>query len=85
MEGDGNTAIGYHSGSPGDVYNLNGSQNTFLGAYSGPYRDGLTNATAIGYGAFVWHSNEVRIGNPDFTEIHGSVGFNELSNVRVKR
>jgi hypothetical protein len=55
-----NTALGYYAGvtsTPGNA-NVTGSNNTFIGAYSGPGTSTqLTNAAAIGYNAVVSASN----------------------------
>jgi hypothetical protein len=46
--------------------------------------DGLTNATAVGYGAIVDASNKVRIGNAAVTVIEGQVPFTTPSDGRYK-
>jgi hypothetical protein len=61
-EGNLNTAIGYGAGS--SLTNTTGSNNTFIGANSGPGTAvGLINATAIGYGATVGQSNSLVLGS----------------------
>ena len=60
ISGSGNTAVGYRSGQ----YNVNGGNNTFIGDWSRTvsYTD-VYNATAIGSGAVVEHSNTIQLGN----------------------
>jgi hypothetical protein len=79
-----NTAIGAGAGN-GDIDNINGNLNTFLGSFTGVSLSGLTNATAVGYGAIVDASNHVRIGNTDVTQIGGQVAWSNLSDVREKK
>jgi len=65
--GNDNTAIGYDAGKTQVVANANiaGSNNTFIGAYSGPGTPNqLTYATAIGANALVSQSNSLVLGAP---------------------
>lgn len=73
-----NTAIGLYSGYYGST------SSTFLGAYA--YSNiGVTNSTAVGYGAFASVSNQVRIGNGSVTSIGGQVGWTTFSDGRYKQ
>ncbi|MGD9503957.1 MAG: tail fiber domain-containing protein [Syntrophobacteraceae bacterium] len=78
--GSNNTAIGNKAGNTW----LTGSYNTFLGADTDALVDGLTNATAIGYGATATLPNSVRIGNASVVSIGGQVGWSNLSDIRSK-
>ena len=78
--GNWNTAIGI---SAAETFS-NVSSSTFLGAYTYA-ADGTTNSTAIGYGAAVLASNQVRIGNPSVTSIGGEVEWTKLSDGRYKK
>ncbi|MBS1663974.1 MAG: tail fiber domain-containing protein [Bacteroidetes bacterium] len=74
-----NTAIGraLHT-------NVTGSFNTAVGYNADVSTDGLTNATAIGFGAVVNASNKVRLGNTNITAIEGAVPFTTPSDGRYK-
>ncbi|HEX3935060.1 MAG TPA: tail fiber domain-containing protein, partial [Puia sp.] len=61
-----------------------GSYITAVGTQADVSVDGLTNATAIGYGATVDVSNKVRIGNSAVTVIEGQVPFTTPSDGRYK-
>ena len=75
-----NTACGSHT-----LYNnITGSRNTALGKGADVSIDGLTNATAIGYGAIVDASNKVRIGNTSVTKIEGQVDLTYFSDKNKK-
>jgi len=78
--GSGNTGIGAQSLSN----NVSGSNITTLGASANVAMDGLTNATAVGYGAIVNSSDKVRIGNSAVTVIEGQVPFTTPSDGRFK-
>jgi hypothetical protein len=59
-----NTALGYQAGGNWPAYvNETGSNNTFIGANSGPGSTALTNATAIGANAPVSESNALVLGS----------------------
>ena len=75
-----NSGIGAYAG----FTNYTGSDNTMLGSQTDVTVDGLTNATAIGYGARVNASNKVRIGNGAVTVIEGQVPFTTPSDGRFK-
>jgi len=77
--GTGNTAMGYFS----MWGNTTGNYNTGIG-YDASVTDGVTNATAIGNGAFTNASNKVRIGNSAVTVIEGQVPFTTPSDGRYK-
>jgi len=79
--GSSNTASGNSAGYSNKV----GSSNTFVGASSDATANNLTNATAVGYGAVVSASNQVRIGNISVTQIGGQVAWSNLSDKRHKR
>jgi hypothetical protein len=75
-----NVAAGYLS-----LYtNTTGSDNTAIGASADVSTGGLTNATALGFGAIVDASNKVRIGNSAVTVIEGQVPFTTPSDGRFK-
>lgn len=81
-----NTFLGYQAGALGTRFELNGDNNTFIGAYaSGESTFGYFNQTAIGYRAQTTGGNQVRIGNSDVTSIGGIVGWSILSDGRFKR
>jgi hypothetical protein len=75
-----NTAFGNSAGS-----SYNGFANTLIGATTDITADGLSNATALGYAAFVDASNKVRIGNTLVTSIGGQVGWTTFSDGRFKK
>jgi len=77
----GNTAIGSHSLNA----NIGGYNNTALGKASGPSYDGLINTTCVGYGAQVYGSNEVRLGNWFVTWIGGYASWSVLSDGRFQQ
>ena len=61
--GNGNTATGYAAGEPLDGSAMTGSNNTFLGLFSGPSTGTLSNASAIGADAAVSESNAMVLGS----------------------
>ncbi len=71
-------------GSGAMEYNTTGSSNTGIGAFAGVSTGGLSNATAVGFGATVNASNKVRIGNSSVTVIEGQVPFTTPSDGRFK-
>jgi hypothetical protein len=77
--GSNNTAIGYYA----LTQNVSGSFNTAIGSYAS-VSGNLSNATAIGNGAYVNASNKVRIGNSAVTSIEGAVPFTVPSDGRYK-
>jgi trimeric autotransporter adhesin len=73
-----NTGVGYMAG-------LNAAtRSTFVGANSNATA-GLTNVTAIGYGAFATSSNQVRIGDVNITSIGGNANWTNFSDGRFKK
>jgi len=81
--GDGNTAVGYLA----MAYNTTGRLNTAIGSGAGPgvSYPGLTNATAIGYQATNFASNQVVIGNTSMATIGGFSPWVILSDGRYKK
>ncbi|HXO77588.1 MAG TPA: hypothetical protein VN824_20185, partial [Puia sp.] len=71
-------------GSGAMEYNTTGSSNTGIGAFAGVSTGGLSNATAVGFGATVNASNKVRIGNSSVTVIEGQVPYTTPSDGRYK-
>ncbi len=64
--GNYNVAIGYNTGSSAvGVEHVNGTYNTLIGTDASIGVDGLTNASAIGFGAVVSQSNSMVLGNAD--------------------
>jgi hypothetical protein len=80
MDGDFNTAVGRAAGDT----NTTGSYNTFIGYNADASANNLTNATAIGNGAFVNASNKVVIGNTSVASIGGYAPWSDYSDRRVK-
>jgi trimeric autotransporter adhesin len=78
--GDSNTAIGVSALSS----NFTGNGNTAIGRNANVFFGDLTNATAIGFGAFVNASNKVRLGNAFVTVIEGQVAFTAVSDKTKK-
>jgi len=75
--GNYNVALGMGAGfySPVEVSNV--AQSTFVGGLAGAGKDGLTNATAIGFLTQATKSNQVVLGNPSVVEtlLRGRVGI----------
>ena len=64
--GNYNVAIGYNTGSNAvGVEHVNGTYNTLIGTDASVGVDGLTNASAIGFGAVVSQNNSMVLGNAD--------------------
>ena len=64
VSGDFNVAIGYNTGSNAvGVEHVNGNYNTLIGTDASVGVDGLTNASAIGFGAVVSQNNSMVLGN----------------------
>ncbi|MDP3024507.1 MAG: tail fiber domain-containing protein [candidate division Zixibacteria bacterium] len=78
--GGSNTAMGRNALTT----NTTGGGNTAIGYLADVWTGGLTNATAIGWGATVDASNKVRIGNTWVTSIGGAVGWSVFSDGRLK-
>ncbi len=78
-----NTAIGYNALSA----NTTGDVNVAIGPDAGPDSGStdLVNTVAIGFGALVFGSNEVRIGNGSITSIGGIVPWSVVSDGRFKK
>ncbi len=80
--GNANTAVG-----PNAMYFANtGGSNTALGNWAGP-ADGtwnINNSTAIGNGASITASNQIRVGNGSVTSIGGYANWTNLSDGRFK-
>jgi len=72
VDTDYNTAIGYGTGG------FPGAQNTIIGAFANTDGPGLSNATAIGYGARVSQSNSLVLGS-----IHNGQGSPPDTNVGI--
>jgi trimeric autotransporter adhesin len=73
--GNSNVAVGPQAG----YSNTTGSQNTFLGPFTDTASPGLTNATAIGAGAYVTNSDTVVVGsivgvNSALQSVHVGIG-----------
>jgi len=76
--GSNNTAFGASA-----LYSVTGDNNTGIGA-SSDVAAGLSNCTAIGYGAYVATANQVIVGNGSVTSIGGLVGWSNFSDGRFK-
>ena len=68
--GQKNTALGQNTGSS----NLTGSDNTFIGTNANVTTDGLTMATAIGYGATAGQSNSLVLGGTGTSAVSVGIG-----------
>ena len=81
--GSNNTAIG-HNALASRIQT--GSSNTAIGAFADvfSFNSSPSNATVIGFGAFVNASNKVRLGNSDVTVIEGQVAFTAVSDKTKK-
>ena len=67
------------------LQNVDGAQNTGIGAYAGYYITGFKfNTISIGYLASATSSNTAIIGNSNMTSIGGQVGWSTLSDGRFK-
>ncbi len=77
----GNVAVGY---STGTLY-TNGNYNTFVGYDADAGSASLTNSTALGNGARITGSNQVRVGNTSVSSIGGYANWTNISDGRVKR
>jgi hypothetical protein len=83
----GNTT-GYNNTANGSYalnQNTTGNYNTAIGCGSNTTAGNLINATAIGAGAIVSASDQVRIGNDYVTQIGGMVGWSNISDMRRKK
>ena len=86
-----NTAVGSFAlntyGSNNLPAIIHGDNNTAVGfnAGPGPFSGTFSNTTALGSGANVTASNQVRIGNTSVTSIGGKVSWSTLSDGRFKR
>lgn len=74
-----NTAVGFNAG-----YNPT-SYSTFLGAEAFAGNSSIVNAMALGYGALVYNSNQVVVGNTTVTSIGGQVNWTAFSDGRYKK
>jgi hypothetical protein len=82
VTGDGNTALGHGAGAG----NVTGKHNTFLGALVRAKTDGLTNATALGFGATLTASDSIVLGNNRITRIFAKVtSISAISDRREKK
>ncbi|MDP4264984.1 MAG: tail fiber domain-containing protein [Bacteroidota bacterium] len=80
--GNNNTAVGSFAG---DLVTTDTS-NTFIGfGANNTSGKGLSNSTAVGNGASITASNQVRVGNSGVTSIGGQVGWSTLSDGRYKK
>ncbi|MDP4213488.1 MAG: tail fiber domain-containing protein [Bacteroidota bacterium] len=77
----GNTALGYASGSS---YN-NGYYNCFIGPETDVSNADFYNVIALGYGTNVSDVSTMRVGNAATTSIGGPVGWSTISDKRVKK
>lgn len=77
--GTGNTAFGKNALSN----NTTGSNNTGIG-FKANLADGVSNATAIGYDAFVNASNKIVLGNSSATTVGGYGSWSNYSDRRLK-
>ncbi len=80
INGDGNVYIGAHTGAAFST----GSKNTLIGKDAMLNDHNIQNATALGHGAVVQGSNQVRIGNTSISRIEGQVSFSSTSDRRLK-
>ncbi|MFZ1675633.1 MAG: hypothetical protein WAT91_00090, partial [Saprospiraceae bacterium] len=78
--GDGNTAAGRRAGSAF----VNGSHNTFLGAFSNADAAGWGSSVAIGYNATITATNQVRVGFTSTNSIGGYQAWSNISDGRYK-
>jgi trimeric autotransporter adhesin len=80
--GSSNTALGNFAGDLAKTDN----NNTFIG-FGANNTSGiaLSNSTALGFGAAITASNQVRFGNASTTSIGGVVGYTTLSDGRLKQ
>jgi len=76
-----NVAVGDHAGD----YQLNGWNNTFIGADARAASGGLYNTVALGNSTIVTAPNQVRIGNSYTTSIGGYTNWTNISDGRVKK
>jgi trimeric autotransporter adhesin len=65
--------------------NSSGYDLTGLGDFTNVSSDGLYNSTAVGVGATITASNQVRVGNSSVTSIGGQVGWTSFSDGRYKQ
>ena len=65
--------------------NISGSSLTAVGAFTGVNADGLTNATALGYGAITTASNRIMLGNTSVNSVMAAGGFVIYSDGRYKK
>jgi trimeric autotransporter adhesin len=75
-----NVALGL---SAGDNF-MNGNENVFVGAFANAANANFSNTVAIGYGAEVTASNQVRLGNFFTASIGGKVAWSTVSDARFK-
>lgn len=73
-----NTSIGYSAG----ISNT-GSNNTFLGAYSGSNNFNFNRTTCVGFSSYASGSNRIILGT-SYESIHGNGPLNALSDIRDK-
>ncbi len=78
-----NTMIGFEAGYYGSV--VNGSNNTYIGYFTGPLSSGFINSAAIGSGATPTASYQMRFGDGSVSSIGGIVGWSTLSDGRFKK
>lgn len=75
-----NSALGRNAGST----HINGSFNTFAGAYSGSSAQGFSNSSTLGDAALITASNQVRLGDGGVTSIGGYANWTNISDGRFK-
>ena len=78
--GTSNTAIGSNT----LANNLTGNFNTALGCNAGVASSNLMNAMALGYGASVYESNTIRLGNEHVTTVYVPQYYGPPSDGRIK-
>jgi hypothetical protein len=78
--GNTNVAVGFES----LVDNKTGFELTGLGSLTDVSTDGLSNSTAVGSGAIITATNQVKVGNASVTSIGGQVGWTSFSDGRYK-
>ncbi|MDC8004780.1 tail fiber domain-containing protein [Aureisphaera galaxeae] len=75
-----NTAVGYDAGES----NTTGSSNTYVGYDADATSGSISNSMALGNGARISSSNQIRVGNTSITSIGGYRSWSNLSDARFK-
>ena len=79
LNGVNNTALGMGAGTSGNDFAFG----TFLGSEANAHDD-IANFTAIGFGSYVFESNQVVVGNTAVTSIGGYANWSNFSDGRYK-